>query len=237
MGRESPTREGPRDLSPTAYNAFVVLGGCNLIPWMTFLSLADYFSTTYRTNAMEFAFPATSTTTLVITSGIVMAYGHLLPFSVRIPVPTFIVGVLMMAVPVLDLLMGAGLLSLDAAYRMTLVVVFFNTVGCATAQNSMYALGGVSGDNATQALQTGSGIIGVVAVGMRGLTKLGVPDKLSMWIFCSMGSLLLLLSLISYHVIMRDPQARPVPRPRPAPSASLWPLVPLVPPAFGRKAA
>merc|ERR1740130_1380732 len=112
----------------------------------------------------------------------------------------------MLAVPLLDLLMAVEMLHAATAWRMTLVVVFLNSIGCVTAQNSMYSLGALAGDNATQALQTGSGIIGVVSVVMRAMTKLGLPERLSMWLFCSGASVLLLLSLLSYRTIIADPQ-------------------------------
>ena len=41
------------ELNGPVYASFLILGAANLVPWMTFLSLADYFSFRYGNNAME----------------------------------------------------------------------------------------------------------------------------------------------------------------------------------------
>ena len=41
MGRAEPRT--PEPLRPPVYRAFMLLGGANLTPWMTFLAMADYF--------------------------------------------------------------------------------------------------------------------------------------------------------------------------------------------------
>ena len=62
----------------------MLLGGGNLVPWMTFLALPDYFFTLYASNAMEFLFPTVSTTALVLASVAMLALGPRLSFAVRI---------------------------------------------------------------------------------------------------------------------------------------------------------
>ena len=196
-------------MSNAVHWAFVALGACNLIPWVSFLAIGDYFAATYGSNAMEFAFPATSTTTLVITSALVLAVGHQLPFWARIPLPTALSGLCMLGVPLLDLCMRAELISLGVAWDATVLVVFLSTATYATAHNSLYALGGLAGGSATQALQMGFGIIGVVSVGLRALTKLGLGESASMWLFCVSGAACMLLSLLAYAAIAADAEVAP----------------------------
>ena len=111
----------------------------------------------------------------------------------------------MLAVPLLDSRMRLGAISAPLAFRCTLLVVFLNTLFSATAQNSLYGLGGMLGDAATQALQAGTGVMGVVSVAARALTKLGMPPAASMWSFCACGSALVLGSLGAYHAALAEP--------------------------------
>ena len=111
----------------------------------------------------------------------------------------------MLALPLLDATMRLGAISAPLAFRCTLGVVFLNTLFSATAQNSLYGLGGMLGDAATQALQAGTGVIGVVAVAARALTKLGMPPAASMLSFCAGGAALVLGSLGAYYAALADP--------------------------------
>ena len=93
----------------------LLLGAANLVPWMAFLSLSDYFSGVYGSNMMEFWFPAISTTALVASSATLLVVGPRLSFNVRIALPTLGMAVLMLAVPALDVAVRLGALSLEAA--------------------------------------------------------------------------------------------------------------------------
>ena len=55
--------------------AMLALDAANLLPWLSFLSLADYFQTLYGSNAMKFAFPPVLTSVLVCTTAFNLAFG------------------------------------------------------------------------------------------------------------------------------------------------------------------
>ena len=194
-------------LTRAVYAAVVLLGAANLLPWMAFLTMADYFDQTYRSNAMEYYFPTVSTFVLVITSTLVLAYGNRFSFDARILLPSVIMSILVLAVPLVDLLLSSKIIDPNLGFVITLASVFFNAFCSSVAQNSLYGLAGVLGDGATQALQTGTGMMGVISVMLRAITK-WVPNLSSsgsMWIFCLSGSAILLISSVGYMYMVRDP--------------------------------
>ena len=180
----------------------------NLVPWMTFLSLADYFMDTYGTNAMEFQFPVLSTAALVVTSALLLVLGSRLSFNARIALPTVFMTGLIFVVPSVDVLLRLRLIDPSVGFNLTLLSVPLNAMFSASAQNSLYALASLLGDEATQALQTGNGVIGMVAVCLRVATKLGLPPSPAMWTFCLGGAAILFASLCGYTSIRNDPSAR-----------------------------
>ena len=195
-------------LSSASYVALLLLGAANLVPWMTYLTLADYFYGLYGTNAMEFYFPAISTTALVLTSAVLLVVGPRFSFNARIAWPTFYMALMLLVVPAMDLAVASGYVSRHSAFALTVGSTCLNAVCSASAQNSLYALGSLLGDSATPALQTGNGVIGLVAVCLRVLSKLGLPPTPAMWSFCVCGALILLLSLFAYMVLMADPHVK-----------------------------
>jgi len=76
------------------------------------------------------------------------------------------------------------------------------------AQASLYALGSVLGDSSTEGLQAGNGLIGLVAVGLRVATKIGLPPTPAMRTFCLAGVAILLASLFAFVALMRDPAVK-----------------------------
>ena len=195
--------------SSKTYWTMVVLGATNLIPWMTFLSLPDYFADFYSSNKMEYYFPAVSTGALVCTAATLLAVGSKLSFDVRIAYPTAIMMILGLLVPVIDLLVSTGILGLDAAFSVTLLGVLLSAVMSSTAQNSLYALASLLGDSGTAALQAGQGAMGLLSLALRCISKVGFPPTLAMYSFCLSGSLMILGSLLSYYALMSDPSVRP----------------------------
>ena len=187
-----------------AYAGLLLLGAANLVPWMAFLSLSDYFSTLYHSNAMEFWFPAFSTSALIASSATLLVVGQKLSFTARIAFPTLMMALLMLVVPILDVMLRFELISLDTAFALTLASVMLNSVFSATTQNSLYALGSLLSDEATQAVQAGSGIIGLVSVCLRLATKVGLAPTPAMWAFCVIGTLILLASLAAYTALSSD---------------------------------
>ena len=182
-----------------------LLGAANLVPWMTFLSLADYFSTLYHSNLMEFYFPAVSTTALVLTSVIMLVVGQHMSFEVRVAWSTVVMTLCMTVVPIVDLLLSAGLVNINMGIAFTLCAVLLNAIFSAVAQSSLYALGALLGEEYTQAMQTGNGLIGLAAVGIRVATKLGLPPTPAMQTFCTVGILILGSSLVGFYALLRDP--------------------------------
>jgi equilibrative nucleoside transporter 1/2/3 len=186
----------------------LLLGAANLVPWMTFLALPDYFLQQYQSNMMEFVFPTVSTGALILSSAALLAVGSRLSFHARIALPTLFRTVLMLVVPTLDALVSHGVVSLDSAFTLTLVSVALNAVFSATTQNSLYALGGLIGDEATTQVQTGSAITGLVSVAMRIITKLGLPAAPAMYVFCYLGTAILLSSFFAYDILASEPSVR-----------------------------
>lgn len=188
------------------YWSFALLGAANLVPWMAFLALSDYFHQFYNSNAMEFYFPAISTFALVATSALLLAFGSQLSFNARIATPTLVMTISLLAVPTLDALVAFALISRDLAFCLTLFSVLLNATFSAATQNSLYALGSLISDTATQAVQAGSGAIGVASVALRIATKLGLPPAPAMWLFCLLGSATLLASLLAYSTLVSEPE-------------------------------
>ena len=195
-------------MEAVAYTGLLVLGAANLVPWMTMLSLSDYFATFYSSNAMEFWFPAFSTSALIASSATLLIVGQKLSFNARIAFPTLMMALLMLVVPAVDVLVRWKLMSLDTGFAVTLASVMLNSVFSATTQNSLYALGSLLSDEATQAVQAGSGIIGLVSVGLRLATKLGFSAVPAMWAFCLCGCAILLASLAAYTALTSDRMVR-----------------------------
>ena len=191
------------------YACMMALGGANLVPWMTFISLPDYFAEFYGTNAMEFFFPAVSTAALVATAATLLVVGSQLSFNARIAVPTALLTALSLAVPAIDILVRTNLLSLNVAFGITLVAVCLSAIFSSTAQNSLYALAGLLGDQGTAALQAGQGVMGILSLVLRVITKVGVQGPAAMYAFCSLGALMLFGSLLGYYALIGDPQIRP----------------------------
>jgi len=194
------------ELNGPVYASFLILGAANLVPWMTFLSLADYFSFRYGNNAMEFTFPAISTSVLVAVSALLLAMGSNFSFDVRIVPPTLAMALMMLTVPAIDVLVVSGSLTTEVAFPLTLLTVFVSALSSAVAQNSLYGLGGLLGEGVMQALQAGNGVAGVLSVALRAASKLGLPVALSMWVFCGAAALLVVLSVFGYRRVMVDPQ-------------------------------
>lgn len=192
----------------TPYRAMFCLGAANLVPWMTLLSLADYFAQLYHSNAMEFYFPAISTSALVATSAVLLVVGPRLSFHARIAWPTFFMSLCMLVVPAVDTGISAGVVAPEVGFILTLGAVLLNAVFSSVAQASLYALGSVIGDSSTEGLQTGNGLIGLVAVGLRLLTKLGLPPTPGMRTFCVSGLLILLASLLAFVALLNDPAVK-----------------------------
>ena len=193
-------------LNGPVYASFLILGAANLVPWMTFLSLADYFAFRYGNNAMEFTFPAISTSVLVAVSALLLAVGSAFSFDVRIVPPTLAMALMMLTVPAIDVLVVSGSLTTEVAFPLTLLTVFVSALSSAVAQNSLYGLGGLLGEGVMQALQAGNGVAGVLSVALRAASKLGLPVALSMWVFCGAAALLVVLSVFGYRRVMVDPQ-------------------------------
>lgn len=194
------------ELNGPVYASFLILGAANLVPWMTFLSLADYFSFRYGNNEMEFTFPAISTSVLVAVSALLLAVGSAFSFDVRIVPPTLAMALMMLTVPAIDVLVVSGSLTTEVAFPLTLLTVFVSALSSAVAQNSLYGLGGLLGEGVMQALQAGNGVAGVLSVALRAASKLGLPVALSMWVFCGAAALLVVLSVFGYRRVMVDPQ-------------------------------
>ena len=91
-----------------------------------------------------------------------------------------------LVVPIVDVLMDVGLLSAAAGFQLTMLAVSVNAMCSASAQNALYALASVVGDSATQALQTGNGAIGLLAVVLRVATMIGLSPTISVWVFTNM---------------------------------------------------
>jgi len=191
-----------------AFAAMFCLGAANLTPWMTLLSLADYFSGLYHSNAMEFYFPAISTTALVATSAVLLVIGPRMSFHARIAWPTLFMSLCMLVVPIVDLSIASDLLPPDVGFAITLAAVMLNAVFAAVAQASLYALGSVIGDSSTEGLQAGNGLIGLASVGLRVATKLGLAPTPAMRTFCIIGLFILLASLFAFFALMRDPMIK-----------------------------
>ena len=194
------------ELNGPVYASFLILGAANLVPWMTFLSLADYFAFRYGNNAMEFTFPAISTSVLVAVSALLLAVGSAFSFDVRIVPPTLAMALMMLTVPAIDVLVVSGSLTTEVAFPLTLLTVFVSALSSAVAQNSLYGLGGLLGEGVMQALQAGNGVAGVLSVALRAASKLGLPVALSLWVFCGAAALLVVLSVFGYRRVMVDPQ-------------------------------
>ena len=177
------------------YVMMAILGAANLVPWMAFLAMADFFRELYGSNAMEFYFPIVSTSVLVVTSALTLAFGDRYPFRYRIVLPTLVLCFSILAVPLLSIAINARLVSKSSAFRLTLASVLVNAFCSSVAQISLYGLGAVMSGNATQALQAGTGAMGVVTVLLRAITKLAMASERSTWLFCGLGSILLLTSV------------------------------------------
>ena len=191
------------------YFCMMALGGANLVPWMTFISLPDYFAEFYGTNAMEYCFPAVSTAALVATAATLLFVGSQLSFNARIAVPTALLTALSLAVPAIDILVRTGLLGLNVAFVITLFCVCLSAIFSSTAQNSLYALAGLLGDQGTAALQAGQGVMGILSLALRVITKIGVQGPAAMYAFCMLGALMLFGSLMGYYALVADPIIRP----------------------------
>ena len=198
------------------YVMMAILGAANLVPWMAFLAMADFFRELYGSNAMEFYFPIVSTSVLVVTSALTLAFGDRYPFRYRIVLPTLVLCFSIMAVPLLSIAINARLISKSSAFRLTLASVLVNAFCSSVAQISLYGLGAVMSGNATQALQAGTGAMGVVTVLLRAITKLAMASESSTWLFCGLGSILLLASvyMCNCNTPTPTPQHNSLPTPR-----------------------
>ena len=196
-------------MSAQAYLYMVALGATNLIPWMTFLSLPDYFFDFYGSNKMEYCFPVISTLALVGTAATLLAVGSSMSFKARIAAPTALMTVLCLVVPAVDLLVRANAVSVNTAFAATLVSVCLSAIASSTAQNSLYALAGMLENQGTSALQAGQGVMGLFSIVLRVLTKVGFQGALAMYCFCTLGSLLLFASLLGFYALINLPSIKP----------------------------
>lgn len=192
------------------YSCFLLLGCANLVPWQTNLALADYYDATYASNAMEFAFPAVSTSVLLLTCSVLVCYGARLSFHLRLAVGTLCMAAALLLIPVVDLLLHLGVLSTEGGFAMTIVATSLTALCSASTQNALYALASLVGDTATQAVQTGNGIVGLIAVGLRVVTKVGLDPTTSVWLFILLAVASLLLSLFAYHAIVTADSIAPL---------------------------
>lgn len=186
------------------YMSFVMLGAANLVPWQANLALADYYAARYSSNVMEFAFPAASTSVLLATCAVLVVIGSRLSFDIRIATTTLLMSAAILVVPVVDLLLNLGVISTSSGFWVTILSVAVNAMCSASAQNALYALASVVGDTATQALQMGNGMVGLLAVILRVLTMIGLNPTASVWIFCLLSSGSLLLSLGAYNSVTKS---------------------------------
>ncbi|KAL1523809.1 hypothetical protein AB1Y20_018731 [Prymnesium parvum] len=183
------------------YFSFVLLGCANLVPWQTNLALADYYAARYGSNVMEFAFPAVSTSVLLLTCAVLVCFGARLSFELRIVACTVVMAAALMVVPLVDALLSLHVISEATGFWLTMIAVSLNAMCSASAQNALYALASLVGDTATQALQTGNGIVGLIAVLLRVATKLGLGFTPSVWLFSLVAAASLLFSLAGYKAV------------------------------------
>eukprot|EP00966_Prymnesium_polylepis_P322964 7379186-Prymnesium_polylepis.1 len=159
---------------------------------------------------MEFAFPALSTSVLLTTCAVLVCYGDRLSFDLRIATTTLLMAAGILVVPCVDLLINVGAISTDTGFLLTMVAVCINAMCSASAQNALYALASLLGDTSTQALQTGNGLIGLLAVLLRVATMIGLEPQVSVWIFSLLASASLLLSLAGYTAVTSDSTIAPL---------------------------
>lgn len=151
-------------------SAFVLLGAGILFPWNSWITAVDYFSAAHPHASIDRLFSVFYMIPSLVGLAPVMQFADRLPSLVRIEAGLLAYVACLLVVPVGDALTG------NVSLPATLVAVCVTGLADAVVQGSLYGFAAPLPAKYTQALTAGASISGLVASGLRIMTKAALPE-------------------------------------------------------------
>ncbi|GMI53408.1 hypothetical protein ScalyP_jg6565 [Parmales sp. scaly parma] len=175
--------------------SIAILGASNVIPWLSIISVTDFFQSKYPDGETQYVFPFLNFSCLLLTTLLNMKFGSRFGLVWRVFVPNSLAVLLLILISQLD-----NLVYIYAAFALLATCV-------ATSQSTLYGVAGSYRDphKFIVALESGKGAAGVYTIIIRIFCKLWVSDvTIAMTVFFSTSAIFVFCSLFSYVVLAAD---------------------------------
>jgi equilibrative nucleoside transporter 1/2/3 len=195
--------EPPPDRFHLAWLIFCLLGVGLLFPWNALLTAADYFATLYPNFAFSFALSLAFNWPSVIMLLLTIRFGRNFSFTSRVVVGFTIDVLVQVMVPLINLN--------GVPYPVNLVITLGGVfaTGCATAMlfGTILGLASIFPPTYITAVMSGNGVAGIIAGGLRCITKGSLPNDLeaSSMIYFALSGFILFMCIVGYFVLLRLP--------------------------------
>mmetsp|Transcript_14875 Transcript_14875/g.30599 ORF Transcript_14875/g.30599 Transcript_14875/m.30599 type:complete len:526 (+) Transcript_14875:72-1649(+) len=151
-----------------ALNLVLLLGSANVVPWSAYISVSDYWNTTFPDKQLNFVFPVLNMSLLAVGTVLTTLGGRNIgSLRSRIQGTNLLITLLLLCVPLIIMPNAKSSWALPALYANLCLLSLLVSVN----QSSCYGLAGVMGPEFIQALERGKGWTGVAVVVLRGGIK------------------------------------------------------------------
>jgi len=195
--------EAPKDKCFVAYFLFVLLGIGVLFPWNAFLTAGDYFNDRYTDFPFLFAVSLAYNYPGLVFLILNVKFGPRFSFTSRLVTGFVVVIVVQIITPFIESF-GLGT---TAAMWVTLGGVFIT--GCAIAMlfGTVLGLASLFPPQMIGGIMMGNGIAGILAGGLRMITKVSMPEgsHTSIILYFALSGGLLVICILGYFVLLRLP--------------------------------
>jgi len=198
----------PVDKQTKTYFIMCLLGCGLLLPWNAVLTAFDYFQTLYDDKTFAFGVPISNQATNFVILLAMIKYGTQWSFTKRIVAMFIVYDVLLIMLPPIGMLVGAGYKELS----LILTYACFCGFGCATAvlQSSLFGFAGLLPPEYTQAIMAGQGVSGVfmnilMMVCQASLSATPGSDSgtIEAWMFFGLAAVVVLACIFAYGLMVR----------------------------------
>lgn len=177
-----------------------------LMPWNTFISSFDYFDTRDLGGNVEFYISCAFNYASVVTGAFAIKYANDWPVTTRIVVSYTVALVVLAFTPMLSLFD----LSRDMELWLTLGAVFVTGVCTGVVFGTVLGFASLFPPTYVTAAMSGIGLSGIVAAGLRIITKASLPNtksglQESTFIYFGLAGAVLALCVVLYFFMLRHP--------------------------------
>lgn len=203
-----------------AYWVFVLVGGANLLPWLAYITAADYFLRIYPEVNLEYYFP--------VINLVVLFAGAILISQCKcevhtIPLYLWWLLVSLSAVPLLDYFVHMPAEDGDVPpvtgflKTFSMTITLFGLFSCAAANSilspSLYAITAEVDSQYTQAMEVGKAVASVALIFLRGITKYACAQDMrgtaiGTLIFFLFSIMVVVVTIVLWDLLIKSPFIR-----------------------------